>query len=82
MRRRKSSDEDPEKGAIVALPIGGDIFRAQVIAEACRAEGLNVQLLTTELGAHPSAVGPEQQLLVRSEDVDKVREILNRQELS
>jgi hypothetical protein len=67
---------------IVSLPVGGDVFSAQVLAEACRAEGLKVELLTTEMGARPNAVGVEQQLLVRAEDVEKVRAIMRRQQLA
>jgi hypothetical protein len=75
------SSEDRGSEQIVTVPVGGDIFRAQVIAEACKAEGIKVQLLTSEMGARPTAIGVEQQLLVRAEDLEKVREILSRQEL-
>lgn len=30
------------------IPVGTDRFRAQVIAEACRAEGLDVELLMSD----------------------------------
>jgi hypothetical protein len=74
-----ASDEEQSSGKVVALPIGGDIFRAQVIAAACAAEGLKVQLLTSEMAARPNTVGVEQQLLVRSEDVDTVQALIRRQ---
>jgi hypothetical protein len=69
-------------GDVVSVPVGSDIFSAQVIAEACRAEGLRVELLTTEMAARPNTVGVQQQLLVRAEDVERVQEILRRQQLA
>jgi hypothetical protein len=78
--RRDGSGDDQGEVEIVTVAVGSDAFRAQVIAEACRAEGLKVELLTSEMGARPTTVGVEQQLLVRAPDVEKVREILRRQE--
>lgn len=63
---------------IVQIPIGPDLFAAQLAAEACRAEGLRVELLGGESGAHPTSTGMEQVLLVRGEDLAQAREILSR----
>ena len=35
-------------GDLTHVPVGGDRFRAQLIAEACRAAGLEVELLTAD----------------------------------
>ncbi len=64
----------------VALPVGSDRFAAQVIVEACRAEGIRVELLTADaLGVDP-ILGRMQQhkLLVRPEDLPRVRAIVER----
>ena len=65
---------------LVYVPVGGDRFRAQMIAEACRVEGLQVELLTDdESGADP-IMGRIQgfRLLVAATDVDRVQAIIGR----
>jgi hypothetical protein len=64
---------------VVQVDLGDDVFTAQVIAAACGAEGLRVQLVRNE---HP-ATGPllsvqPVYLLVAAEDVERVREIIAR----
>jgi hypothetical protein len=60
----------------VTIGLGTDQTRANLVAEACRARGLHVELLASEMGAHPGTAGVEQRLLVRSQDVDAVREVV------
>lgn len=78
----RSAPSDPiGPGQLVTLSLGTDIYVANLVAEACHAEGLRVELLTSELGAHPHTPGAEQRMLVRSEDLDAVREVLAKQDL-
>jgi hypothetical protein len=63
----------------VQLDLGNDIFRAEVIAAACRSEGLRVQLLRND---HPetgsfSSLQPVY-LLVLADDVARAQEIISR----
>lgn len=62
------------------VPVGTDRFRAQVIAEACRAEGLEVELLTADDNGTFSMYGEIQQhrLLVRSGDLAQVLALIQR----
>jgi len=64
----------------VSIPVGPDRFAAQVIAEACRAEGIRVELITADAFGVDPILGRIQQhhLLVRPEDVPLVKEILAR----
>lgn len=67
-------------GELVYVPVGEDRFVAQVVAEACRAEGIHVELLTADnLGVDP-IFGRIQghRLLVAAADVDRVKAILHR----
>jgi hypothetical protein len=66
-------------GDVVQVDLGDDLFTAQVIAAACEAEGLRVQLVHNE---HPAtgallSVQPVY-LLVVDEDLPRVREIIAR----
>jgi hypothetical protein len=73
---RSPTPTSPDPDAIVVVPLGGDAFRAETAAAACRAAGIRVELLVTEMGQHPASAGVQQQLLVRREDLDAVRAVL------
>ena len=78
---RSSADEEAGPGQLVTLTLGTEIHRARLVAEACAARGLRVELLTSEMGAHPHTPGVEQRMLVRSEDLDAVRDVLTDQDV-
>jgi len=61
------------------IPLGGDRYRAHLIAEAVRAEGFKVELLTADdSGVDPFlAMIQSHRLLVRSEDVDRIQAIVD-----
>ncbi|MCJ7725240.1 MAG: hypothetical protein MUP76_02460 [Acidimicrobiia bacterium] len=63
---------------LLYVPIGGDRFEAQVIAEACRAAGMRVELLTSDAsGVHPHlGMAQGHRLLVSAADADRVRAII------
>jgi hypothetical protein len=65
---------------IVVIRVGSDRFRAQLIAEACRAEGITVELLTgDDSGVDPfMAMIQQHRLLVAAPDADRVRAIVDR----
>jgi len=62
----------------VRLDLGDDIFRAEVIAAACRSDGIRVQLLRND---HPETGGFRSlqpvYLLVLADDVERVQEIIS-----
>lgn len=60
---------------LTQVAVGSDMFTAQIILEACRADGLTVELLGTSTGAQPG-FGSEQYLLVRTEDLPAVQAII------
>jgi len=64
----------------VYLSVSGDRFEAQVVAEACRAAGIRVELLTADDSGVDPVLGIIQRhrLLVAAEDLDRVRVILER----
>ena len=55
------------------VTLGTDRFRAQVIAEACRAAGLEVKLLLSDDSGY-GAVQPHR-LLVHSDDLEKAKKV-------
>ena len=65
---------------LVYVPVGGDRFRAQLIAEACKAEGLRVELLTADDSGTDPVIGHIQghRLLVAASDEGRVRAIVGR----
>ena len=66
---------DPE---IVQLELGFDRIEAHLIREVCRAEGLTAEVLYMDEGGNApglTALEPHQ-LLVRSDDVERAREII------
>ena len=65
---------------LVYVPVGGDRFRAQIVAETCKAEGLRVELLTADESGVDPIMGRIQgfRLLVAAGDADRVRAILRR----
>jgi hypothetical protein len=65
---------------LVYVPVGGDRFRAQMIAETCKAEGLRVELLTADESGVDPIMGHIQgfRLLVSAGDTDRVRAIIGR----
>ena len=70
----------PGTGDVVTLTLGTDLHRANLIVEACRAQGLHVELLSSEMGAHPHTPGVEHRILVRAVDVDAVRAVIAQQD--
>ena len=65
---------------LVYVAVGSDRFLAQVIAEACVAAGVRVELLTADTsGALPQlAIAQGHRLLVRPGDVERVQAIISR----
>jgi hypothetical protein len=65
---------------LVQVPVGEDRFQAQIVAEACRAAGIRVELLTGDASGVDPVLGIIQghRLLVRADDVERVRAILER----
>lgn len=65
---------------LVYVPVGGERLRAQMIAEACRAEGLQVELLTADESGVDPIMGRIQgfRLLVAAGDLDRVKAIIRR----
>lgn len=65
---------------LVYVPVGGDRFRAQMIAETCKADGLRVELLTADESGVDPIMGRIQgfRLLVGAGDVNRVRAIIGR----
>ena len=68
------------KDDLVYVPVGTDRFRADLIAAACRNEGLTVELLTADDDGTFPWYGPTQpfRLLVHRSDLDKVRTVISR----
>lgn len=73
---RSPAPPAPRPDSVVAVPLGGDPFQAELIAAACRAAGIHVELLVTEMGQHPASAGVQQQLLVSGADLEAVRSIV------
>jgi hypothetical protein len=65
---------------LVYVPVGSDRFRALVVAQACRAAGIRVQLLTSDdSGVRPHfSLMQDHRLLVAKDDVPRVEEIIAR----
>jgi len=65
---------------LVQVPVGEDRFHAQILAEACRAAGIRVELITGDASGVDPVLGIIQghRLLVRADDVERVRAILKR----
>lgn len=64
-------------GELTYVLVGTDRFRAQLIAEACRAAGLEVELLTADdSGTFMYGAIQPHRLLVRLEDVDQVEMVV------
>ncbi len=64
---------------LATIPVGYDLFRANVIEAACIDAGFTVRLIRNE---HPETSGlvalQPSHLLVRAEDADEVRRIVER----
>jgi hypothetical protein len=62
------------------IAVGSDRYRAHLIAQAVRAEGIRVELLTgDDSGVDPFiALIQNHRLLIRSADADRVRAIVDR----
>jgi len=72
--------DDQAADRLVYVPVGVDRFRAQMVAAACRAEGLRVELLTADGSGVDPIMGRIQgfRLLVRSADLARVQAIVGR----
>ena len=79
-RTRSRIKRRSEKGAagdeLVQIPMGTNRFRGQVIAEACQAAGLRVQLLLSDDSGYGN-VEPHR-LLVRSDQLEQVMAVIKR----
>ena len=65
---------------LVYVPVGGERLRAQMIAGACEAEGLRVELLTADESGVDPVMGRIQgfRLLVAAADAERVRAVIRR----
>jgi len=65
---------------LVQVPVGEDRFQAQILAEACRAAGIRVELITGDASGVDPVLGIIQghRLLVRADDVGRVGVILRK----
>jgi hypothetical protein len=61
------------------IPMGTHRFRAQIIAEACRNEGLRVQLMLSDDSGYAN-VEPHR-LLVRSDQLEQVMAVIKRSDI-
>jgi hypothetical protein len=61
---------------LAQVQLGTDRFRAYVIAEACRAAGLKVKLLTSDDSGYAN-IEPHR-LLVRSADLEQVAAVIDK----
>ena len=61
------------------VPIGTNRFRGQIIAEACRNEGLRVQLLLSDDSGYGN-VEPHR-LLVRTDQLEHVLAVISRSDI-
>jgi hypothetical protein len=62
---------------LVSIDVGFDRFHAQLLAEACRAEGCTVELLVDDLAtATGQLVGMPNRLLVRRSEVETIEAII------
>lgn len=73
-------DETRPADDLVYVPVGTDRFRAQVIAEACRAEGIQAEILTADDdGTDPyMTLMQRHRLLVHRRDLPAVQGIIDR----
>ena len=64
---------------LVYVPVGPDRYQAQIITDACRSEGYQVELLSADIEVIAPNLGwPEShRLLVFAEDADAVRAIVD-----
>lgn len=62
------------------VPVGNDRYRAHLIAEACRAEGIRVELLLSDANGVDPALSliQDHRLLIRSADSKQVKAIVAR----
>ena len=63
---------------IVTIDLTTDLFESQILTEAIRAEGFEVELLNATGEETPAMLPEPCRLLVRAEDVEGVRAILAR----
>ena len=61
---------------LVYVPLGGDRFEAQLIAEACRAEGYEVKLLLSDDSGYGAL--QSHRLLVHSDDLAKIEALIEK----
>lgn len=66
-------------GDLTYVPVGSDRFRAQLIAEACRAAGLEVELLTADdSGTFRYGEIQPHRLLVRFGELEQVLSVIEK----
>jgi hypothetical protein len=65
---------------LACVPVGQHRFEAQVVAEACRAAGIRVELVTGDASGIDPVPGIIQghRLLVTADDVDQIGAVLDR----
>ena len=64
---------------LTQIPVGMNRFRAQVIAEACQAAGLKVELLSSDSWQGEL---PLYRLLVRSGDLEQVLAVIEKSDIA
>ena len=75
---RRSSHGVSGMDDLTHVPVGMNRFRAQVIAEACHAAGLKVELLSSD----SSGELPLYRLLVRSDDLEQVLAVIEKSDIA
>ncbi len=69
---------DDEGSRFVEVQLGFDRFEAAMIAEACRADGFDVELLLMDASGTVAGGLAPHRLLARETDLDMVTRIVNR----
>lgn len=78
-----SGHTDPaDDDELMTVELGYDVFRAHVLLEACRAEGIKCELLRMDEWQNGQGIsaGISPQLLIRKEDAERVTAVLRRTE--
>jgi hypothetical protein len=75
----RAYDSSKMSRELAYVSIGPDRYQAQIIADACRSEGLRVELLLADIEGNAPNLGwvESHRLLVLAEDADAVRAIVD-----